>query len=66
MDPNQTWSDLSQAVKKNDWQHATELAEDLAEWIGKGGFPPTITGNAAFDRVVARATAESIATWETA
>jgi len=48
----------------NDWQHATEIAEILADSIGKGGLPPTITGNPAFDRVIARATAESIATWE--
>jgi peptide/nickel transport system substrate-binding protein len=25
MDPNQTWSDLSQAVERNDWQEATEF-----------------------------------------
>lgn len=66
MDPNKTWSDLSQAVERDDWQEATELAEVLAEWINKGGFPPTITGNKVFDRLVVKATVESIAAWEIA
>ena len=65
MDVNETWRDLSQAVEQDDWQEASQLAETLGEWINKGGFPPTITGNAEFDRIVARATAESIAAWET-
>ena len=64
MDPNQAWSDLAEAVEKNDWGTATEIAENLAEWLAKGGLPPRITGGTAFDRVVARATIQSIATWE--
>jgi len=65
LDPNQVWSDLSRAIERDDWDEATELAEMLVDWIERQGFPPTITGIAAFDRIVAAATAKAVATWET-
>lgn len=64
MDPNQAWSDLAEAVEESDWGAATEIAENLAEWLAKGGVPPRITGRTEFDRIVIRATVQSIATWE--
>ena len=66
MDPNQTWSDLSRAIERDDWDEATDLAEMLVDWIERQGFPPTITGIPAFDRIVAAATGKAIAAWETA
>ena len=66
MDPNQAWSDLAQAVEDNDWGAATAIAENLAEWIAKDGLPPRITGRTGFDRIIVRATVQSIATWEVA
>lgn len=66
MDPNQTWSDLSRAIERDDWDEATELAEMLVDWIERQGCPPTITGIAAFDRIITAATAHAVATWETA
>jgi len=66
MDPNQVWSDLARAIERDDWDEATELAEMLVDWIERQGFPPTITGNTAFDRIVTAATAKAVAAWETA
>ena len=66
MDPNQAWSGLLRAVEDDDWQSATEIAENLTDWIGKGGLPPTITGYESFDRIIARATLQAIAAWEVA
>lgn len=66
MDPNQTWHDLARAIERDDWDEATDLAEMLVDWIERQGFPPTITGIAAFDRIVVAATAQAVATWETA
>jgi hypothetical protein len=65
MDPNQTWSDLSRAIERDDWDEATDLGEALVDWIERGGFPPTITGIQAFDRIVTAATAQAVAAWET-
>ena len=65
MDANQTWSDLSRAIERDDWGEATDLAEALVDWIERQGAPPKITGNRAFDRIAAAATAQAIATWET-
>lgn len=64
MDPNEAWKNLSRAVADDDWQTAAEIAEALAEWIGKDGFPPGITGCSAFDRIVVQATVQRIAAWE--
>lgn len=60
MDPNTAWSDLSWAVENDDWQAAAEIAENLVDWIGKAGSPPTITGFSTFDLIVVAATAHTI------
>ena len=65
MDPNQTWHDLGRAIERDDWDEATDLAELLVDWIERQGFPPTITGIVAFDRIVTAATAKAVAAWET-
>jgi hypothetical protein len=64
MDPNQTWLDMADAVSRDNWQHAGELADDLINWLARGGFPPRLTGTIEFDRIVARTACEAIASWE--
>lgn len=64
MDANQTWVALCAAVADTDWGLAAELADGLLEWLAKGGFPPEITGVQVFDKLVARATCESVAAWD--
>lgn len=45
MDPQQTWTDMLDALKQNDHEEAKELAETLLEWLRKGGFPPLVVGD---------------------
>lgn len=66
MDPNTTWRSLAEAVQADDWAKAEEHANDLHVWINRGGFAPTITGQPAFDRLVAINTCVSILTWDIA
>ncbi len=63
MDPDACWKELEEAVNTAMWGIAIERAESLLEWLAKGGFPPTIGGRPIFNRLVARATCEAIATW---
>ena len=44
MDPQQTWTDLLDALKQND-DEAKELAVALLKWLRKGGFPPVTVGD---------------------
>lgn len=44
MDPQQTWTDMLEALERKQWQPAKELADSLYEWLKKGGFPPTTIG----------------------
>lgn len=64
MDPEKAWSDLSRAVMANRWEEAAEIAEDLTDWLSREGFPPHITGNLFFDRVVVNAACQVITSWE--
>jgi len=41
MDPNATWKLCNEALEAFDYETALEAAENLSEWISKGGFPPT-------------------------
>lgn len=63
-DPQQAWADLSAAVTAHTWEKAAEIAENLTEWLSKGGFPPRITRALEFDRLVINAACQAIATWE--
>ena len=45
MDPQQTWTDLLDALKQNDHDESRELAEALLEWLRRGGFPPIVVGD---------------------
>jgi hypothetical protein len=64
MDPTRTWLDIADAVSRDNWQHAGELADDLFDWLARGGLPPRVTGAPEFDRIVARAACEAIRSWE--
>lgn len=43
MDPQATWTELLEAFLNDEWPAACDAAEKLAEWLGRGGFPPHIT-----------------------
>lgn len=64
MDPNAAWTALAQAISEDDWQEAATIADGLLTWLNRGGFPPAITRTSAFDTIVAKATCESIASWD--
>lgn len=64
MDPHQAWLDLADAIECNEWQSAEEIAQNLEAWLVAGGHPPAITGKAAFDRIVVRATLGAVANWD--
>ena len=66
MDPNATWHEIAQAVADDDWETATQSAEDLLYWLDKGGFPPEITGHREFDRLVVEKACDAIAAWDIA
>lgn len=50
MDPQQTWADMLDALKRKEWDDAKELADALYEWLRKGGFPPTTIGDEALGK----------------
>ena len=64
MDPNALFHDLALSVALNDWETAATQARDLLDWLEKNGFPPTVTGQQEFDRIVARCTCQAILNWE--
>jgi hypothetical protein len=64
MDPNQTWRDLSQAFSDDDWDRIDELASSLAEWLDRGGFPPSITGEKEFDKLVVKNALDALLAWD--
>jgi hypothetical protein len=41
MDPNATLELIRQALRDGDREAAREAAENLNEWIARGGFPPS-------------------------
>ena len=42
MDPQATWDQLLAAYVAGDWDVIEERANDLLEWLDRGGFPPKI------------------------
>lgn len=64
MDPNATWTLLAEAIQTGETDEAAELADDLNEWLARGGFPPRITGKPLFDTIVARSTCQGICVWD--
>ena len=43
MDPQVAWNELLLAVANRKWKQAEDHAENLLEWMHKGGFPPQTT-----------------------
>lgn len=43
MDPNANLRDINAALHDGDYATARERADDLSEWLGKGGFTPDWT-----------------------
>lgn len=43
MDPNATLARLIEAACKGHNLELLEIAEDLADWLEKGGFPPDLS-----------------------
>ncbi len=66
MDPEATFAEMGNAIENEEWGLAGELADALTEWFARGGFCPRITGKPTFDKVIAKATAEAIASWNLA
>ncbi len=64
MDPNATWRELADSVAQDGWPKAEELANDLRYWLECGGFPPRITGQQVFDRIVVKNTCDAILAWD--
>jgi hypothetical protein len=62
MDPNAAWQEIAAAIEADDCHRAAELAEDLLGWLNRKGFPPKVTGNVAFDRIVVHATCSRLVT----
>ncbi len=66
MDPDKAWQALSEAYlgdNETQWQAIGEAAEALLQWLKRDGFPPTITGNKAFDKLIALRTCEALVDW---
>jgi hypothetical protein len=51
MDAQAVWKQLSEAYGA-DGDRAKDLATALLNWLDQGGYPPIVTGNGEFDRLV--------------
>ena len=49
---------MAVAVTSGRWETAIEHARSLLKWLKKDGFPPNISGNHLFDKIVPEATCE--------
>lgn len=64
MDPNAAFALLTDQIENAQWHEAAETAENLLEWLSKGGGPPKITGSKIVDRIIAESTCSAVASWE--
>ena len=57
MDPDANWKEMASLDVDSpaDRNRLKDLARALSQWLKGGGFPPKITGNTEFDRMVAKA-----------
>jgi hypothetical protein len=42
MDPEVAWEQMFKAIRSSDFQTAADIAGDLANWLRRGGFSPTV------------------------
>ena len=64
MDIQVAWQNLVSAIEQGLWGEASEIADDVLEWLAKDGLPPTIIGKPFVDKLIAKALAESVAGWD--
>ncbi len=43
MDPQATWNELLESYNSKQFEEALAAAENLNQWLQRGGFPPTVT-----------------------
>lgn len=43
MDPQATWNEMLDRYNRKQSEEALSAAENLLQWLQRGGFPPTIT-----------------------
>jgi hypothetical protein len=43
MDPQATWNELLESYSRKQFEEALAAAENLHQWLQRGGFPPTVT-----------------------
>lgn len=60
MDPNAAWHALVFAFLEEDAEACREKIEALRFWLARSGFPPTLSGSAALDKVMVLAACEHI------
>lgn len=64
MDIQVAWQNLVSAIEKGLWDEASDVADDVLEWLAKDGMPPKILGKPLIDKLIARSIAESVAAWD--
>lgn len=64
MDPQATWEELLSAYSTQQFDDATQAAENLSQWLKRGGFPPLTNSLIApgdeLHRVIAQAVIERV------
>ena len=64
MDPQATWEELLSAYGNQQFDDAKEAAENLSQWLARGGFPPLtiplIAQGDELHRVIAQAVIERV------
>ncbi len=50
MDPQQTWEEMLEALRRKQWEPARALADSLYDWLKGGGYPPTTVGDKSIGR----------------
>lgn len=61
MDIQVAWQNLVSAIEQGLWDEASDVADDVLEWLAKDGMPPKILGKPLIDKLIARSLAESVA-----
>lgn len=64
MDIQVAWQNLLFAIERGLWGEASEIADDVLEWLAKDGMPPKILGKPLVDKLIAKSLAESVAGWD--
>ena len=64
MDPQATWEELLTCYGQGQFEDAAEAAENLHQWLQRGGFPPTtnqlIAVGDELHRVIVRAVVQHV------